>query len=152
MNKLTCSRMADFYWRIQFLSTTTTGNPDVWSYTRSPAPHLRQYVIVVLVSNRHFNFSSLLFWFRFSCFCVVVEASLQPQFCREFSSLRIVFAKIRQVLTSLVSPFALCCVRCVVVEFHSSHSVTISLHITPHFHIIFKKIRQVSASFKASFA
>ena len=30
------------------LCTPTTGNPDVWSYTRSPAPHLRQYVIVVL--------------------------------------------------------------------------------------------------------
>jgi hypothetical protein len=37
-------------------------------------------------------------------------------------------------------------------EFHSSHSFAISPHITPHFRIIFAKIRQVSTSFKTSFA
>ncbi len=121
----TCSRMADFYWRIEFLSTPTTGNPEVWSYTRSPAPHLRQHVIVVHVTNKHFKTVSV---FSASvCVpvfvsCVVVVAPLQPQFRRE-SLLLFVFiiAKIWQVLTSLLSSFALCSSACIVVQFHSSH-------------------------------
>ncbi len=64
--------MADFYWRIEFLSAPTIGNSDVWSYTRSPAPHLRQHVIVAHVSNKHFKtvlvfFVPVVILLRFSC-------------------------------------------------------------------------------------
>ena len=150
--------MADFYWRIQFLSTPTTGNPDVWSYTRSPAPHLRQYVIVVLfrtdISRRSAVFRPCCFDSGFSCCCVVVEASLHPQFRREFSSFSYYFCEnstgfdvfcniVRFVLCLLcccrvsLQPqfhhfatncrlcFLFCFACCVVVEFHSSHSVSI---------------------------
>jgi hypothetical protein len=49
----------------------------------------------------------------------------------------------------LRSGFRACCV---VVEFHSSHSFTISPRIAPHFRIVFAKIRQVLTSFRSSFA
>ncbi len=119
--------MADFHWRIEFWSTPTSGNPDVWSYTRSPAPHLRQHVIVLHVSNKHFKtvrvFSASVCVPVFVS-CVVVVAPLQPQFRRE---LLLVFAFIYycENLTGfdvLLPSFALCCSACVVVEFHSSHS------------------------------
>ena len=84
------------------------------SYTRSPAPHLRQHVIVVHVSNKHFKTVSV---FSASvCVpvfvsCVVVVASLQPQFRRE-SLLVFVFiiTKIRQVFDvfSTIVRFVLC--------------------------------------------
>jgi hypothetical protein len=68
--------------------------------------------------------------FRFRAFCVVVVVPLQPQF-RQFAANHSSFsyyflAKIRQDLTSIVSPFALFHAFCVVVEFHSSHSFAIS--------------------------
>ena len=59
---------------------------------------------------------------RFLCCCWV---ALQPQFRQFHRELLLIFvciAKIRQVLTSLISPFALFRAFCVVVEFHSSHS------------------------------
>ncbi len=110
--------MADFYWRIEFLSTPTIGNPDVWSYTRSPAPHLRQHVIVVHVSNKHFKTVSV-----FSApvcvpgfvSCVVVVAPLQPQFRRELLLIFVfIIAKIRQVFDvfSIIVRFVLCLLCC----------------------------------------
>ena len=119
--------MADFYWRIQFLSTPTTGNPDVWSYIRSPAPHLRQYVIVVLfrtdISRRSAVFRPCCFDSGFRVSVLLLKPRSSHSFAVNSLRFRIIFAKIRQVLPSLISPFALCCPSCVVVEFHSSHSV-----------------------------
>jgi len=125
--------MADFYWRIQFLSTPTTGNPDVWSYTRSPAPHLRQYVIVVLfrtdISRRSAVFRPCCFDSGFRVSVLLLKPRSSHSFAVNSLRFRIIFAKIRQVLTSFVASFALCGASCVVVEFHSSHSFTVSPRI-----------------------
>jgi hypothetical protein len=71
-----------------------------------------------------------------SCFLCCCRVPLQPQFRQFHRELLLIFvciAKIRQVLTSLVSPFALFRAFCVVVEFHSSHSFANFSVLTPHF-------------------
>ncbi len=78
------------------------------------------------ISRRSSYFSSLFFFaFRFRAFCVVFEFhsshsfAISPWIAPHF---RTFIAKIRQVLTSLISPFASFRACCVVVESHSSHS------------------------------
>jgi hypothetical protein len=71
-----------------------------------------------------------------SCFLCCCRVPLQPQFRQFHRELLLIFvciAKIRQVLTSLISPFALFRAFCVVVEFHSSHSFANFSVLTPHF-------------------
>ena len=71
-----------------------------------------------------------------SCFLCCCWVALQPQFRQFHRELLLIFvciAKIRQVLTSLISPFALFRAFCVVVEFHSSHSFANFSGLTPHF-------------------
>jgi len=60
-------------------------------------------------------------------------ATVSPISPRIVPRFRVFIAKIRQVLTSLISPFALFRAFCVVVEFHSSHSFANFSVLTPHF-------------------
>ncbi len=115
--------------KCQIFLSPTTGNPDVEN-SRSHAPRYDTYVPIV---NRHFKTVRIFFVpvfvlvvFRFRAPCVVVEytpATVSPTSPRITPHFRVFISKIRQVLTSLISPFASFCVFCVVVEFHSSHSL-----------------------------
>ncbi len=165
MNKLTCSRMADFYWRIQFIYSYNWWPRRLKLYTQPSASsssirHSRA------VSSRHFKTVSC--FFRPCCFDLGFRVPvwlLKPRSIHSFAvnslRFRIIFAKIRQVLTSFVtsfafvvppvllssftpatvSPFAVNCrlrsllrfVCCVVVELHSSHSVSIRRELSSLF-------------------
>ena len=112
------------------LLTPTTGNPDV-EKSRSHAPRYDTYVPIV---NKHFKtvlvfFVPVVVCVPVSCHLCCCRVSLQPQFFaispRIRSSFSYFSAKIRQVLTSYRSSFALFSACCVVVEFHSSHSFAI---------------------------
>ena len=105
----------------------TTGNPDVEN-SRSHAPRYDTYVPIV---NRHIKtvliFFVPVFLLRSGFVLSVLLLSSTPAtvspFRRELLLIFVFFiAKIRQVLTSLISPFASFRACCVVVEFHSSHS------------------------------
>ena len=133
MNKLTCSRMADFYWRIQFYLLLQLVIPTF------EVIHAAQRLIYVNTSKSclfRTDISRRSAVFRPCCFDSGFRVSvllLKPRSSHSFAvnslRFRIIFAKIQQVLTSFVTSFALCCVSCVVVEFHSSHSFTISPRI-----------------------
>ena len=158
MNKLTCSRMADFYWRI-VLSTPTTGDPDVLKlYTQPSASptstrHSRACFEQTFQDGQRFSTPVCVPVFAS---CVVVVAPLQPQirrelllifvfiYCENSTGFAVFNITVRFVLSllcccrvslqpqcsssSVIVRFVLC-VSCVVVEFHSSHSFTISPRI-----------------------
>ena len=121
--------MADFYWRDIVLLFPTIGNPDVFDITRSPA--LYQFITTVSCPfEQTFQDGPHIFRPCFSCSGFVLSvlllsstpATVSPISPRIVPRFRVFIAKIRQVLTSLISPFALFRAFCVVVEFHSSHS------------------------------
>jgi len=121
--------MADFYWRDIVLLSPTIGNPDVFDITRSPA--LYQFITTVSCPfEQTFQDGPHIFRPCFSCSGFVLSvlllsstpATVSPISPRIVPRFRVFIAKIRQVLTSLISPFALFSAFCVVVEFHSSHS------------------------------
>ena len=58
----------------------------------------------------------------FLCCCRSFTPATVSPICRESLLIFVFLAKIRQDLTSIISPFALFRAFCVVVEFHSSHS------------------------------
>jgi len=106
-----------------------TGNPDVFEITRSPA--LYQFITPVSCPfEQTFQDGPHIFRPCFSCSGFVLSvlllsstpATVSPISPRIVPRFRVFIAKIRQVLTSLISPFALFSAFCVVVEFHSSHS------------------------------
>ncbi len=109
-----------------------SGNPDV-EKSRSHAPRYDTYVPIV---NRHFK-TVLTFFvpvFRvpvscFLCCCRSYTPATVSPIRRESLLIFVQFflAKIRQDLTSFVSPFALFRACCVVVESHSSHSFAVPL-------------------------
>ena len=105
------------------------GNPDVFDITRSPA--LYQFITTVSCPfEQTFQDGPHIFRPCFSCSGFVLSvlllsstpATVSPISPRIVPRFRVFIAKIRQVLTSLISPFALFSAFCVVVEFHSSHS------------------------------
>jgi hypothetical protein len=114
----------------------TTGNPDV-EKSRSHAPvATRTCPLWTDISRRCGVFFVPVRCVPVSCFLCCCRVPLQPQFRqfhRESLLIFVCIAKIRQVLTSLVSPFALFRAFCVVVEFHSSHSFANFSVLTPHF-------------------
>ena len=102
----------------------TTGNPDV-EKSRSHAPvTTRTCPLWTDISRRCiFHPCSLCSGFVLPVLLLSsTPATVSPISPRIVPHFRVFIAKIRQVLTSLISPFALFRAFCVVVEFHSSHS------------------------------
>jgi hypothetical protein len=101
------------------LLSPTSGNPDVFDSTRSPVPIPRQHV-VVFHSNKHFK---TVFFLRFRTPVLSLKhcsATVSPWILLVF----VINPKIRR-FCSLMFHRSLCCVACVVVESHSSHSFII---------------------------
>ena len=148
--------MAVHYWSVVYFFLLHSGNPDV-EKSRSHAPRYDTYVPIV---NRHFKTVLIFFvpvFLSRSGFVLSVlllsstPATVSP-FRRELLLIFVFFiAKIRQVLTFLISPFASFRACCVVVEFHSSHSFAFPPWIV-HFRVFIAKIWQVLTSLISPFA
>ncbi len=114
---------------VSYIYPPTTGNRDV-EKSRSHAPRYDTYVPLWTNIQDGPRIFRPCCWLRSGFVLSVLLLSFTPATVfaiapRIAPRFRIFSRKIRQVLTSLISPFALFRACCVVVESHSSHSLAI---------------------------
>jgi hypothetical protein len=126
--------MAVHYWSVVYLFLLQVVIPTLKSHAATPRHVTTRTCPLWTNISRRFSIFRPCFRVPVSCLFLCCCRSFTPATVspirRESLLIFVFLAKIRQDLTSIISPFALFRAFCVVVEFHSSHSFA-------HFSVIF---------------